>query len=75
MLRRPPTRLELKLDDLSEYEQMKRSLEDKKKENAAKNNGAANNGAGPSSQAKSKVEMIHQRIGFDPSAKGNGGKP
>jgi len=67
MLRRPPTRVELKLDDLNEYDAMKRALEDEKKKKK-ENNG----GGGEGSNAKSRAEIVQQRIGYDPSSKGNG---
>ena len=68
MKRRDPTRIELKLDDIQEYEQMKRELELKNKkinplDDAASNNGAETNGA------KSRSEIIHKRIGYDPTPK------
>ena len=75
MKRRDPTRIELKLDDIQEYEQMKRDLEQKGKPDADTNTeiqgsttggGAEANNAGG---AKSRTETIHRRIGYDPAPK------
>ena len=67
MIRRPPTRIEMKLEDIHEYEKVKREAEASRR--AA--NKAAAAGAGPSSSegaaaaaAKTKREIIQERIGF-----------
>lgn len=75
MKRRDPTRIELKLDDIQEYEQMKRDIEQKGKQaddtntemqGSTTGGGAeANNAGGP----KSRTETIHRRIGYDPAPK------
>ena len=59
MLRRKPTRIELKLEDMEEYESMKKEM---KQENSAKK-GAPGNGQDSSSAKKD----IHERIGYNPS--------
>jgi anaphase-promoting complex subunit 12 len=70
MIRRDPTRIELKLDDIQEYEQLKREMDAKRQ--AAKNNLL---GASPSDTAKdtfvakTSTEIIHERIGYDPKPK------
>ena len=75
MKRRDPTRIELKLDDIQEYEQMKRDLEQKGKQADDTNTemqglttgaGAEANIAGG---AKSRTETVHRRIGYDPAPK------
>ena len=75
MKRRDPTRIELKLDDIQEYEQMKRDLEQKggkaddansEMQESTSGNGAEANIAGG---AKSRTETIHRRIGYDPAPK------
>ena len=75
MKRRDPTRIELKLDDIQEYEQMKRDLEQKGKQaddtntemqGSTTGGGAEANIAGG---AKSRTETVHRRIGYDPAPK------
>ena len=73
MKRRDPTRIELKLDDIQEYEQMKRELEKNKAadesntemQESTSGNGPDSNGAG----IQSRAETIHRRIGYDPAPK------
>ena len=74
MIRRNPTRIELKLEDISEYEQMKREAEAKRA--ATKHNLL---GSSPlntpqheqiaPAQAKPDLVTLHQRIGYDPTPK------
>ena len=77
MIRRPPTRLELKLEDTQEYDQLKKEREEQRKM-SAKNAGAGTSSSSatpslpPENDSKSRTEMIHDRIGFDPSAKPGG---
>ncbi|KAK7482890.1 hypothetical protein BaRGS_00025923 [Batillaria attramentaria] len=68
MLRRTPTRIELKIDDLEEFEAVKkaRELEQKQKKTLAES-------ASPSMHAtpevvgnKSRMDTVFQRIGYDP---------
>ena len=56
MFRRNPTRIELKLDDLNEYEVIKKELEDKQKQLKAS--------AETSNGSKTKEQTLHERIGF-----------
>jgi anaphase-promoting complex subunit 12 len=81
MLRRKLTRIELKLDDLDEWNTMKREKEmEKRLQNLSKGNG---NGADPSDSpmfdngdnSKSKKEVIHERIGYDPRPKPQVSRP
>lgn len=66
MLRRPPTAIELKLDDIIEYEQHRRKVrQDKLQKNLSD---LPSFEAGP----KSKQE-IYNRIGYNPS-QSNGGQ-
>ncbi len=73
MKRRDPTRIELKLDDIHEYDQMKRDMEMHKKSSGendpmdASFNGAA--GESVANNSKSRTEIVHKRIGFDPTPK------
>jgi len=76
MKRRDPTRIELKLDDIQEYEQMKRELEKNKavmdESNAEMQESTSGNGTDPNNAAgtaQSRTETIHRRIGYDPAPK------
>ena len=71
MKRRDPTRIELKLDDIQEYEQMKRELEKGKADesNTEMQESTSGNGAESTAGAQSRVETIHRRIGYDPAPK------
>lgn len=65
MLRRKPTRIELKLDDLEEFEAIKREKElELKKQKAAADSPMSETIAGV---AAAKPKTVPQRIGFDPS--------
>ncbi|XP_026153103.1 anaphase-promoting complex subunit CDC26 [Mastacembelus armatus] len=82
MLRRKPTRLELKIDDTEEFESVKKELETRKRqrEEAESGGGGASvinvdiNGGGASasassSMAASRAELINERIGYKPHPK------
>ncbi|KAK2887831.1 anaphase-promoting complex subunit CDC26 [Channa argus] len=81
MLRRKPTRLELKIDDTEEFESVKKELEARKRqrEEAESGGGAggtsvvtvevATGGASASSSTATRVELINERIGFKPHPK------
>ena len=66
MLRRNPTRIEVKLDDLEEFNQMK---EDKEFEQAKQTLGS-NDWHTPTQDSlmdtRTITEFIHERIGYDP---------
>ena len=73
MIRRTPTRIELKLDDISEYEQIKREAEAKRamaKHNllgsSPINTVQADTAPPPT---KPDIATIHDRIGYDPTPK------
>ncbi|KAL7834784.1 hypothetical protein SRHO_G00290310 [Serrasalmus rhombeus] len=76
MLRRKPTRLELKLDDMEEFESVKKELESRKKQRdevdvvgvptSSEMSGASGGGEG-----KTREQMIHERIGYKPHPKPN----
>lgn len=59
MIRRSPTRIELKLDDLTEYNQIRRQFEDMKENRAAQTYGW-------NPPPKTKQDAIHERIGYVP---------
>lgn len=61
MLRRPPTSIELKLDDIAEYEEMRQEAAKEQMKNSKSYNDVPNWQPGP----KSKQE-IYQRIGYVP---------
>lgn len=64
MLRRHPTRIELKLDDLEEFEEKK---QERKQQQSASTIGAEFKTPDQSAMTpKTKREMIHERIGYDP---------
>ena len=75
MTRRTPTRIELKLDVISEYEQLKREAEAKRAMTKPNLLGSSpiKDEAGPSvqvaPQTKTDIATLHQRIGFDPMPK------
>nr|XP_033817594.1 anaphase-promoting complex subunit CDC26 [Geotrypetes seraphini] len=74
MLRRKPTRLELKLDDIEEFESIRKDLENRKKQHEEVDLVGANNVDGAvalSSDSKSREQMIHDRIGYKPQPKPN----
>jgi len=61
MLRRSPTRIELKIDDVNEWIAMRKEKEKKSSESVAAGTLAQE------LQVKSKRELIHERIGYDSS--------
>lgn len=80
MLRRKPTRLELKIDDTEEFESVKKELEARKRqrEEAESGGGASvisvdiiggGASASGSSTAASRAELINERIGYKPNPK------
>ncbi|XP_040819477.1 anaphase-promoting complex subunit CDC26 [Ochotona curzoniae] len=74
MLRRKPTRLDLKLDDIEEFESIRKDLETRKKqkEDADVVGGSDGEGAtGVSSDPKSREQMMNDRIGYKPQPKPN----
>ena len=64
MIRRSPTRIELKLDDIQEYESMRREQESRKEQQAAESHGGVETWA--PGVPKTKQEIIHERIGYVP---------
>ncbi|KAM7392237.1 hypothetical protein PAMA_007388 [Pampus argenteus] len=79
MLRRKPTRLELKIDDTEEFESIKKELEARKRQREEMESGGGASvvsvdmvGAGvstSSSTAASRSEVINERIGYKPHPK------
>ncbi|XP_023194071.1 anaphase-promoting complex subunit CDC26 [Xiphophorus maculatus] len=81
MLRRKPTRLELKIDDTEEFESVKKELEARKRQREEAGPGAGvggasvvgvdmiGGGASASSTAASRAELINERIGYKPHPK------
>jgi anaphase-promoting complex subunit 12 len=80
MMRRDPTRIELKLDDIQEYELMKREMDNRKAKNGPF--GKETTGNSPNNEesknnimddknseetGKNRTEAIHRRIGYDPN--------
>lgn len=69
MLRRTPTRIEVKIDDLEEYDAVKkaRELEQKQKKAAAESvSGASSVVVTPEVVGSKSRTDVHQRIGYDP---------
>lgn len=71
MIRRCPTRIELKLEDLKEYESIKKEIEEAKKMqvkstlgNTSLNNSSGTNPIGAS--LKDRQDIINERIGYCP---------
>ncbi|XP_020656614.3 anaphase-promoting complex subunit CDC26 [Pogona vitticeps] len=74
MLRRKPTRLELKLDDIEEFEGARKELESRKKQREDVDVVGASDGdaaLGLSADPKAQEQMIHDRIGYKPQPKPN----
>ncbi|XP_056287997.1 anaphase-promoting complex subunit CDC26 [Pseudoliparis swirei] len=80
MLRRKPTRLELKIDDTEEFESVKKELEARKCKREEAESGGGVGGASvsvdigggasaSSSTAASRAELINERIGYKPHPK------
>ncbi|XP_035197519.1 anaphase-promoting complex subunit CDC26 [Oxyura jamaicensis] len=82
MLRRKPTRLELKLDDIEEFEGVRKDLEGRKKqreeaeaaagEEAAAAAAAAATALALGTEHKSREQLINDRIGYKPQPKAGG---
>lgn len=60
MIRRNPTRIELKLEDLEEYETLRKEIEQRKLKSSDKSEASL-----PVPQ-KSRQEVVHERIGYHP---------
>uniref|UniRef100_A0A8C6S2D1 Anaphase-promoting complex subunit CDC26 n=1 Tax=Neogobius melanostomus TaxID=47308 RepID=A0A8C6S2D1_9GOBI len=76
MLRRKPTRIELKIDDCEEFESIKKELEARKRQREEAESGAigdiiAGGGATASASTTTRAELINERIGFKPLPKPN----
>ncbi|XP_077478234.1 anaphase-promoting complex subunit CDC26 [Stigmatopora argus] len=79
MLRRKPTRLELKIDDTDEFESIKKELEARKRQREEAESGGAPGGGDSAlgadgaqaalSSATARAELINERIGFKPHPK------
>ena len=71
MLRRKLTRIELKLEDLEEWNTKKKEKEQSKKnENAKRNPDQSDTPMFETPETgKSKKDTIHERIGYDPKSK------
>ncbi|XP_049593579.1 anaphase-promoting complex subunit CDC26 [Syngnathus scovelli] len=81
MLRRKPTRLELKIDDTDEFESIKKELEARKRQREEVESGAGVGGDSvgssdiiggetpPTCTAASRAELINERIGYKPHPK------
>ena len=71
MIRRDPTRIELKLDDIIEYDRRKIDMEAERIKHGLV---SASNHHHPPPEAeedpkKTRSEIVHARIGFDPTPK------
>ncbi|KAG5834737.1 anaphase-promoting complex subunit CDC26 [Anguilla rostrata] len=77
MLRRKPTRLELKLDDIEEFDSVKKELESRKKQRdevdvvGVATSGEMGGATGGSNEGKTREQMINERIGYKPHPKPN----
>ncbi|KAG9353846.1 hypothetical protein AGOR_G00012520 [Albula goreensis] len=77
MLRRKPTRLELKLDDIEEFDSVKKELESRKKQRdevdvvGVATSGEMGGATGGSNDGKTREQMINERIGYKPHPKPN----
>ncbi|CAL1567329.1 unnamed protein product [Knipowitschia caucasica] len=78
MLRRKPTRIELKIDDCEEFESIKKELEARKRQREEAESGTADitdimagGGASATTSSTSRAELINERIGFKPHPKPN----
>uniref|UniRef100_A0A8C5R604 Anaphase-promoting complex subunit CDC26 n=1 Tax=Leptobrachium leishanense TaxID=445787 RepID=A0A8C5R604_9ANUR len=71
MLRRKPTRLELKLDDLDEFENLRKELESRKKQREEVDLSATDSDTAVSLTVdpKNREQNIHDRIGYKPQPK------
>ncbi|XP_073414408.1 anaphase-promoting complex subunit CDC26 [Dendrobates tinctorius] len=74
MLRRKPTRLELKLDDIEEFENIRKDLESRKKQREEVDLSSSEPDATAvplSTDTKTREQTIHDRIGYKPQPKPN----
>ncbi|XDV19952.1 hypothetical protein PO909_025348 [Leuciscus waleckii] len=77
MLRRKPTRLELKLDDTEEFESVKKELESRKKQRdevdvvGVATSSEMSGASGGGTDGKTREQMIQERIGYKPHPKPN----
>lgn len=70
MFRRNPTRIELKLDDLQEYENLKKEIEEKKSSNLSMDMEASDSKYSLQDHGNSaRNKLIHERIGYSPQPK------
>uniref|UniRef100_A0A8D0G1M6 Anaphase-promoting complex subunit CDC26 n=1 Tax=Strix occidentalis caurina TaxID=311401 RepID=A0A8D0G1M6_STROC len=76
MLRRKPTRLELKLDDIEEFESVRKDLESRKKQREDAEGVAPGEEAAAAialgADHKSREQIINDRIGYKPQPKAGG---
>ncbi|NXR08707.1 CDC26 protein, partial [Semnornis frantzii] len=76
MLRRKPTRLELKLDDIEEFESIRKDLESRKKQREEADAAAVGDEAAAAialgADYKSREQIINDRIGYKPQPKAGG---
>ncbi|NWZ20075.1 CDC26 protein, partial [Asarcornis scutulata] len=81
MLRRKPTRLELKLDDIEEFEGVRKDLEGRKKQREEAEAAAGEEAAAAAAAAtalalgtehKSREQLVNERIGYKPQPKAGG---
>ena len=69
MLRRKPTRIELKLEDMDEWHAYKKEKEQEKKSQSMASSDSPIHGASTTDSAnlaKSRRELVHERIGYNP---------
>ncbi|CAL8280249.1 unnamed protein product [Merluccius merluccius] len=69
MLRRKPTRLELKMDDTEEFESIKKELENRKRQREEASCPSSGGGASDGEPRPSRADIINERIGFKPQPK------
>jgi len=72
MIRREPTRIELTMDDIQEYIQMRRDASEQQKRchvttSSSSKTKAAVGGATEEAARQTRAEAIRERIGFDPT--------
>ncbi|NXL78973.1 CDC26 protein, partial [Leptocoma aspasia] len=72
MLRRKPTRLELKLDDIEEFESVRKELESRRKQRDEAEAAAGGEEAALGTEHKSREQLINDRIGYKPQPKAGG---
>ena len=66
MLRRNPTRIEVKLDDLEEFNQMKKDKELEQTKQKLGSNDCHTPTQDSLMDTRTRTEFIHERIGYDP---------